>query len=310
MKAIKQLSLLGLVAVGYWLMAARSSDVLSDLGIGLDKLRQDVLINLKEPKWFFFNSTANIRTMARRIPESSRAATVRILGKTVRTYVESSTFRQEWLQDLRQKYPYDDSFSPENLARKSHENEAGKVAAQQSLASMDQAFAQLDPAMLQMAVKSQLAEEERQLASLSADERTEKNRSIASLKKLLTLPPAEFKKQYLAFIKQQAQGSLVKSDSETSATQAEGEAKYRRDKAEFDAHADFKPVLQKRLQAFIDLCNSVDFEARLVPMGSKQEFANPLYQRKPAEWKFLYRLGKEPVMEARAFAQQWLTELR
>lgn len=309
MKAIKQLSLLGLVAASYWLMAARSSDVLSDLGISLDKLRYDVLTNLKEPKWFFFNTTSTMRTMARRIPESSRAATVRILGKTVRTYVESSAFRQTWLQDLRQKYPYDDTYSPDNLATKNRENETGKAAAQQSLASMDQAFAQLDPAMLQMAVRSQLTEEERQLASLSIDERTEKTRHITNLKKLLALPPAEFKKQYLVFIKQQAQGSLTKSDTEASADEADGAAKYRQQKAEFDAHADFKPLLKIRLQAFIELCNSVDFEARLVPMGSKQEFANPLYQRKPAEWKFLFRLGKEPVMEARAFAQQWLTEL-
>lgn len=44
-------------------------------------------------------------------------------------------------------------------------------------------------------------------------------------------------------------------------------------------------------------------------MGRKQEFANPFYQRKPAEWKFLYRLGKEPVAEARLFAKQWLAEL-
>jgi hypothetical protein len=308
MKSFKQLFLLALLTASYWLIAARSSDVLADLGIGLGKLQQDVLLNLKEPKWFFFNSTSTIRTMARRLPESSRAATVRTLGKTVRTYVESSVFRQEWLQDLKQYYPYNDAYSPENLAKKKQEHDAGKVAAEGQLAGMDQAFAQLDPAMLQMAIRSQLSEEERKLASLTGDERAERARYITDLKKMLSLPAADFKKQYLAYIKQQARGNMAKPANDSEADR-EGIARYRQQKAEFDAHADFKPALKKRLQDFIELSNSVDFEARLVPMGSKQEFANPLYQRKPAEWKFLYRLGKEPVAEARSFAQQWLADL-
>lgn len=85
-------------------------------------------------------------------------------------------------------------------------------------------------------------------------------------------------------------------------------AHQRRQKVEFDAHADFRP-LEKRLQDFIALSETVDFDARLVPIGYKQEFANPLYQRKPTEWKFLYRSGKELVAETRLFAQQWLAEL-
>jgi hypothetical protein len=182
------------------------------------------------------------------------------------------------------------------------------VAAEGQLAGMDQAFAQLDPAMLQMAIRSQLSEEERKLASLTGDERAERARYITDLKKMLSLPAADFKKQYLAYIKQQARGNMAKPANDSEADR-EGIARYRQQKAEFDAHADFKPALKKRLQDFIELSNSVDFEARLVPMGSKQEFANPLYQRKPAEWKFLYRLGKEPVSEARSFAQQWLADL-
>ncbi|MCK8491150.1 hypothetical protein M0L20_04755 [Spirosoma sp. RP8] len=308
MKSFKALFFAGLVATSGWLMAARTSDVLADVGIGLDKLRYDVLTNLKEPKWFFFNSTSTIRSMARRLPESSRPATVRALGKTVRAYVESSVFRQEWLQDVKRYHPYDETYSPENLAKKQQEDKAEQAAFDNQFASMDQAFTQLDPAMMQMAIRAQLAEEERQLTSLNAEERTERSRYIAAAKKMLSLPPAEFKKQYVALLKQQARNNHKKPAADTQ-TDKESIARYREQKAEFDAYSDFKPLLRKRLQDFIDLSNSVDFDARLVPMGYKQEFANPLYQRKPAEWKFLYRLGKEPVTEARAFAQQWLTDI-
>ena len=297
-----------MVAAGGWLMAARSSDVMADLGIESGTLRQDVLLNLKEPTWFFFNSNATMRKLARRVPETSRAATVRALGKIVRTYVESATFRQDWLQDLRTYYPYDDTYSPENLAKQQQENEAGKAALNGQIANLDQAFTQLEPAMLQMAIRSQLIEEERQLTSLTGDERTVKSRYVADMKKMLTLPPTDFKKQYLAYIKQQAHSEMARADESPKANQ-ERIAQYRRQKAEFDAHADFRPLLKKRLQDFITLSSSVDFDARLVSMGYKQEFANPVYQRKPAEWKFLYRLGKEPVMAANTFAQEWIASL-
>jgi hypothetical protein len=308
MKSIKQLSALALVAAGFGLMAARTSDVMSDLHIETPRLQQDILQNLKEPRWFFFNPTASMRQFARRIPESSRAATVAALGKSVRAFVESSAFKQAWLQDVRYRYPYDDTYSEEKQAQKAQEGQTTKVAMNQQLAAMDQAFAQMDPSMLQMAMRSQIAQQEQQLASETGSEQTKLARQIAALKKIVALPPADSKKQYLAYLKQQATGEMTKSLNEE--VDPEKLAQYRRQRAEFDAHADVKPLLRQRLKDFITLTETVDFQARLIPLGSKQEFANPVYQRKPAEWKFLYRLGKEPVMEARSFAQQWLTDLK
>lgn len=308
MKSFKQLSLIALITASHWLLAARTGDVMSELSIQTGKLRQDVLLNLKEPKWFFFNATASMRQMARQFPESSRGTTVRALGKVVRTYVESATFKKEWLQDIRSVYPYDESYTDEGLAQTKQAKEAKKVAQKTQIETLDQAFAQMDPAMLQMGIRAQLSQEEQQLASLSGSERASQAQHVAELKKMLNLPPAEFKKQYLASIKQQAQNQLSKSYHGIDIDQ-EQLAQQRKQKAEFDAHADFRPLLKKRLQDFITLTETIDFEARLVPMGYKQEFANPVYQRKPAEWKFLYRLGKASVTEARLFAQQWLSEL-
>ncbi|MVM33553.1 hypothetical protein GO755_26180 [Spirosoma sp. HMF4905] len=307
MKSRKQITLLTLV-VSYLFVAARSGDVMTELSIQAGKLRQDVLLNLKEEKWFFFNATASMRQMARRLPESSRVATVHALGKVVRAYVESPMFKQEWLQDVRTYYPYDESYTEEGLTKQKQASEIEKAAQKTQIAALDQAFAQMDPAMLQLGVRAQLSQEEQELASLSGSERTSKGQQIAALKKMLNLPPAEFKKQYLASIKEQAQSNINQSNA--PATLDKEQLIYqRKQKAEFDAHADFRPLLKKRLQDFIALTETVDFEARLIPMGYKQEFANPLYQRKPAEWKFLYRLGKEPVAEARLFAQQWLADL-
>ncbi|GAB4031836.1 hypothetical protein [Spirosoma jeollabukense] len=312
MKSIKQFSFLSVLVVGPLLMAANSGDVMTELGIEEPKLRQDVLLNLKEPRWFFFNPTNSMRQAVRQLPESARAATVRTLGKAVRAYVESSSFKQAWLQDLRTYYPYDETYTDEYIAKKKQTDQAEKSVAQTQfsaqMAGMDQAFSQMDPAMVKMAAQAQLSQEEQQLAALSGSERTTRAQHVASLKKMMALPPAEFKKQYLTSLKQHMQANMNKSDNEPELDK-DRLVQERKQKAEFDAHADYRPLLKQRLQAFITLSESVDFEARLVPMGRKQEFANPVYQRKPAEWKFLYRLGKEPVAEARVFAKQWLAEL-
>jgi hypothetical protein len=187
--------------LGVCLAAARPVDVMAELGIETAKLQLDILLNLKEPKRFFFNATDAMRQLARRVPASSRTIAVRMLGRVVRAYVESDLFKQTWLQDVRTASLYDDSSTAENTAQ------------------------------------------QRQLS------------------------------------------------------------------ADVDAHTDFRPLLKQRLQDFIMLTELVDFEARLVPVGNKLEFANPFYQHKSSEWKFLYRLGQEPVTEARLFAEQWLAEL-
>ena len=312
MKSIRQFSLLTLLTAGPLLMEASSGDVMTELGIDEPKLRQDVLLNLKESRWFFFNPTNSIRQAVRQLPESTRAATVRTLGKAVRTYVESSSFKQSWLQDLRTYYPYDETYTDEYIAKKKQTDQAEKSAFKgqfsAQMAAMDQSFSQMDPAMLKMAAQAQLSQEEQELASLSGNDRTARAQHVASLKKMMALPPSEFKKQYLVALKQQMQASMHQSNNEPELDK-DRLVQERKQKAEFDAHSDFRPLLKQRLQAFVTLSETVDFDARLVSMGRKQEFANPVYQRKPAEWKFLYRLGKEPVAEARLFAKQWLAEL-
>lgn len=251
--------------------------------------------------------------MAQRLPQTSRAATVRSLGKAVRAYVESPMFRQVWLQNLRSDYPYDEAYSEDGLTRRKQAQEAeqsimqSQVSAQ--LMAMNQTFAQLEPIMLKIAVQTQITQEEEELASMTGNERVTRAQLVATLKQIMTLPPTEFKKQYLASLKQQLQAKVSQSDP-APVLNKERLTQEHQQKANFDAHADFRPLLKKRLQNFISLSESIDFEARLVPMGRKQIFANPVYEHKCAEWKFLYRLGKEPVDEARLFAKQWLTELR
>lgn len=69
------------------------------------------------------------------------------------------------------------------------------------------------------------------------------------------------------------------------------------------------PVIAKRLKAFLDMSATVDFDAKLVEKNGKMRFENQTYESKPSEWKLCYRLGKEPVLAARAAAEAWMKEL-
>lgn len=69
--------------------------------------------------------------------------------------------------------------------------------------------------------------------------------------------------------------------------------------------ADANEMVKQRLQEFLDISKTVDFDAEL--QGSM--FKNPAYERKSPQWKMCYRAGKEVVEAAREEADKWLKEL-
>lgn len=73
---------------------------------------------------------------------------------------------------------------------------------------------------------------------------------------------------------------------------------------------DMTLMLKKRLQEILDYTADVDYGAELKEQYGKNVFVNPVYERKPAEWKLAYRAGKEATDAVRAAAQQWLSELK
>ncbi|WP_234733719.1 hypothetical protein [Tellurirhabdus bombi] len=295
--------------------AFRPADILADLGMNPASTKEQIIANLKHTDYWNFRTTSTMRQMARQIPEGSRAAAVQALGKVVRMFVESAECQQAYREWMKSKYPVDSESDYDRLRAQGQSEEALRKtyqnSLQQSVAATNQAMAQLSPEMLAMALSAQLQATEQELASLTGEERTAKAQEINSLKKQLALAktnPAQFKKQYLATINQQASQLMAENEQELANARQQSE-KRKQQLAELKAHSEVKPVVKQRLRDFIALSSTVDFEAKVVPMGYKKEFVNPVYKNKGRDWKFLYRLGKEPVMAARAFAQNWLNEL-
>ncbi|MBL7744973.1 MAG: hypothetical protein JNN00_15980 [Chitinophagaceae bacterium] len=68
--------------------------------------------------------------------------------------------------------------------------------------------------------------------------------------------------------------------------------------------------IAERLQKMLDATKDIDYNAQLMEKYGKKRFVNPKYEGKNQEWKQGFRAGKEVTEPARAYAQQWLNELK
>jgi hypothetical protein len=69
-------------------------------------------------------------------------------------------------------------------------------------------------------------------------------------------------------------------------------------------------LVKKRLQEVLDITKDVDFNAALTEKYGKKVFVNQAYERKHANWKYAFRAGKEVTETVRAFAEQWIKEIK
>lgn len=74
--------------------------------------------------------------------------------------------------------------------------------------------------------------------------------------------------------------------------------------------ADHLQYIKVKLQAFMDATADIDFNAQLTEKNGIKYFVNPDYERKGDRWKLAFRAGKGAVEAARAFAAQWLAEIK
>ncbi len=65
-------------------------------------------------------------------------------------------------------------------------------------------------------------------------------------------------------------------------------------------------MVKNRLNDYLSLVKTVDFEAKLVTNGKYKKFVNPEYEAKSLKWKAIYRAGKENNAVVTAFINQWL----
>ncbi len=71
----------------------------------------------------------------------------------------------------------------------------------------------------------------------------------------------------------------------------------------------FRIQLKERLTYFLGETKTLPFDAKLVEVNGKNQFADRTLEAKPKWWKFCFRVGPEATKAARDFATSWLAEL-
>ncbi|MFC5408474.1 hypothetical protein ACFPMF_04095 [Larkinella bovis] len=302
-----------IVVAGGWI-AARSGDIVTDLGLTPEQVKQTALNNLTSGE-LVAPYSSRVRQLAKNIPEGSRAAAVQSMGGVIRSFVSSDDFKNRYQMWLKSKYGVIDEQSQGTTQTQATTMDDLKAAYDQQAAMMQNMYSQMPPATLVMMLQTQMQTLQQEIPEAEGNEKAAKAKELGELKRLQALSktkPEEFKKQYIAsldrMLNQQKAQSMGKMEEDLERSKQEA-ADYQKRLADYKAASDLNTVLKQRLNAFIALAGSVDFNAQLMQRGSKLEFANPEYRNKPSNWKLLFRMGKEPVQAARAFAQNWVNDL-
>jgi hypothetical protein len=92
---------------------------------------------------------------------------------------------------------------------------------------------------------------------------------------------------------------------------AESNAKFEEALRRWDADYPEAParIIARRLKAFLQTCEDVDFAAKLEPRDGRMRFVDLAHESRSNEWKLCYRAGPDAVGAARQAAAAWLAEL-
>lgn len=303
-----------LLVAGAWWMAARPGDIVTDLGLTTEQVHEAAFTNVTSEQ-LSLPYTSKVRQLAKKIPDGSRAAAVNALGAVVRSYASSNDFRTRYQDWLKAKYGISDGQTREAAQAQSTSLSDVQSAFAQQAATIKSTYSQMPPATLAMMIQSQIQMTQEDVANAEGTEKAAKTKELTELKRLQALSksnPAEFKKQYVAHFDKMLQQQVAKEQGKMEEDLAESKqqaADYQKRLADYKAASNLNTILKQHLNEFIALTGSIDFDAQLTRNGSKMEFVNPVYRNKPANWKLLFRMGKEPVLAARTFAQNWVKDL-
>ena len=73
---------------------------------------------------------------------------------------------------------------------------------------------------------------------------------------------------------------------------------------------DYRDMVKDRLNKFLKLAKTVDFNAELKEVNGRKKFVRAEYEGKSYDWKQIFRAGKEVIIPAMEFAEQWMKEMK
>ncbi len=151
-----------------------------------------------------------------------------------------------------------------------------------------------------VAVKKMIRSSEDGLKTNNATMKPAYEKMLADGKKELAETESGKNKNLVAYEKNYPQ--LIKDlDAMHEARIAEWEKNFPSDRSHF---------VKRRLEQFIVETNDIDYGAQLVTKSGVKYFVKSEYESKGDRWKMAFRAGKEVVEPARAFVNQWISEIK
>ncbi|MDI3319168.1 hypothetical protein [Pinibacter soli] len=274
-----------------------------------------------------YDSWYKIRPQGLKLPSGDRAALMSDLLKRAKDLVNSKEFKESYeisIETNKEAYDYKHKDTLQSKTGLAYNN---AIAAQKQVSeyqmpdaeatrkAMIQTMNSLPPSVLVQAVGQQIVEIKEQMQDNEKNEAEKKQlqKSLKEKQDLLALSktnPNEFKKKAIE--------SLYPADMNEKMNNAKNEQdqqfqeqlkKLKEDMAQEQRNYDtykLENVLPEKLKAFIEEAKSVDYDATVI----KGRFTNPVYERKNNNWKYFYRMGREPMQQAISFAEKWLSELK
>ncbi len=152
------------------------------------------------------------------------------------------------------------------------------------------------------AQQEQIKEAEQNVAKAPADQRKQLQEYVDALKAAAAQQPGLSPEQASAMDEALRQEYKEKLDTYNEAL-SKWEETYPDDGG--------RTLIRSRLQDYLDLVSSVNFDAELkTAENGVKTFVDAEYETKPGEWKRCFRAGKDANMAAKTVVERWLKETK
>lgn len=272
-------------------------DPLQELGVAKAEAEESIGYN-------FINSSLSfyMTEQMKKMPQSRRAALVKMLGDYARAYVESPAFAARYKKER-------DEYLAAQIVPQGAKGLNKEQLIQKFLESLKNDEAQILEE-LETASGSKKLEDEAGLKQVREAMEALKDSKHPLHKKYFNLMKEELMPDQSEVVYEET--LEAKAATATKAATAAKEAM--KIKAAPQEEDPFPPtpheMVKMRLKEFIEISATVDFDAKIEQRFNTAYFVDEKFEHNSRVWKAMYRCGKEVILPARTYAQQWLASLK
>jgi hypothetical protein len=271
-----------LVLLGFTsFFAFRIADVFTDLGITKTQVEDFINRSLAGDVFFAPGSVT-------KVPLESRVSIVQAIGSFAKSYTKTDDFKNRYAEWWKSQEPVKPETAEARIAREKAEQAKGAADAEKSQKEMVQMMKKQIAETKDAAIKKQLEEALKSSVDVQAE-----------LKKEMESPDYTEQMKEMQAIAARAYTDEYKEKSK----------KYTSDYAYWKTIQNPNVLIKQRLNRFLEISSTVDFNAQLKTVNNRKKFVKEEYEQKNDTWRRCFRAGKPAVDAARAIAQEWLKEV-